>query len=48
MKCQNEEILNNERNAEKILAEDKLLLGEKNENTECKFPNEMQNKKYIL
>ncbi len=48
MKCESDEILNNEENAQKILCEDKLLLNENNKKIDYKKLTEKQYKKYKL
>ena len=46
MKCKNDEILNNEKNAQKILSEDKLLLDENENKKDNQKFDEKQQKKY--
>ena len=46
MKCESDEILNNEANANKILSEDKLLLNKNDIKNNSKKLNEKQTKKY--
>lgn len=45
MKCENDEILNNEENAQKILSEDKLLLNENNTKSDSTKSQDKQHKK---